>query len=138
MKKNTGHKREQVALQRLIEISLRTGDYTDVDDHLARLSRIPAGQVEPSVPYVRGKYLFFRDRLDDALAVFNSIPAGNDYFLQSRYFIGTIQVRKGDYRHRRPFLRRGDQAAAEDRGPQGGPGSGSPGHRPPAVRPRST
>jgi TolA-binding protein len=97
VKKNTGHRREQVALQRLIEISLRTGDYTDVDDHLARLSRIPAGQVEPSVPYVRGKYLFFRDRLDDALAVFNSIPAGNEYYLQSRYFVGTIQVRKGDY-----------------------------------------
>jgi TolA-binding protein len=97
VKKNTGHKREQVALQRLIEISLRTGDYTDVDDHLARLSRIPAGQVEPSVPYVRGKYLFFRDRLDDALAVFNGLPVGHEYYLQSRYFIGTIQVRKGDF-----------------------------------------
>jgi tetratricopeptide (TPR) repeat protein len=97
VKKNTGHRREQVALQRLIEISLRTGDYTDVDDHLARLSRIPAGQVEPSVPYVRGKYLFFRDRLDDALSVFQSIPPGHEYYLQSRYFVGTIQVRKGDY-----------------------------------------
>ncbi|HEY0708492.1 MAG TPA: tetratricopeptide repeat protein [Polyangia bacterium] len=95
--KNTGSRNEQVALQRLIELALRTGDYTNVEDHLARLSRIPPAQLEPSVPYVRGKYLFFRDRLDDALVSFQSIPLGQPYHLQSRYFIATIQVKKGDY-----------------------------------------
>jgi TolA-binding protein len=95
--KNTGSRKEQVALQRLIEISLRTGDFTNVEDQLGRLSKIPVSQLEPSVPYVRGKYLFFRDRLDEALAAFEVMAPGQPYYLQSRYFIATIQVKKGDF-----------------------------------------
>jgi tetratricopeptide (TPR) repeat protein len=95
--KNTGSRKEQVALQRLVEISLRSGDFTNVEDYLSRLSRIPPNLLEPSVPYVRGKYLFFRDRLDDALASFNGIQPGTSYYLQARYFVATIQVKKGDY-----------------------------------------
>jgi tetratricopeptide (TPR) repeat protein len=52
--------------------------------------------MEPTVPYVRGKYYFFRGRLDDALGVFSSIPQNNPYFFQARYFIATIQVKRGD------------------------------------------
>lgn len=95
--KQDGSGKEQVALQRLAEISLRTGDYTNIDGYFERLGRIPASQLEPSVPYVRGKYLFFRDRLDDAMAAFNTIQPGQAYYLQSRYFIATIQVKKGDF-----------------------------------------
>ncbi|HEY0713088.1 MAG TPA: tetratricopeptide repeat protein [Polyangia bacterium] len=95
--KNNGSRNEQIALQRLVELALRSGDFTNVDDYLARLSRIPPAQLEPSVPYVRGKYLFFRDRLDDALLSFQSIPQGSPYYMQSRYFIATVQVKKGDY-----------------------------------------
>jgi TolA-binding protein len=95
--RNTGSRKEQVALQRLVEISLRSGDFTNVENYLERLSRIPPNLLEPSVPYVRGKYLFFRDRLDDSLASFNSIQPGAPYYLQARYFVATIQVKKGDY-----------------------------------------
>ena len=95
--KNSGSRKEQVALQRLIEIALRTGDFANVEDQLARLARIPASQLEPSVPYVRGKYLFFRDRLDESLAAFEVIAPGQPYFLQARYFVATIQVKKGDF-----------------------------------------
>jgi tetratricopeptide (TPR) repeat protein len=95
--RGSGSRKEQVALQRLVEISLRSGDFTNVETYLERLSRIPASQLEPSVPYVRGKYLFFRDRLDDALASFNSIQPGAPYYLQARYFVATIEVKKGDY-----------------------------------------
>jgi TolA-binding protein len=35
--KNNGSKREQQALQRLVEISLRTGDYEHIDAYLTRL-----------------------------------------------------------------------------------------------------
>jgi tetratricopeptide (TPR) repeat protein len=94
--KNTGSKQEQQALQRLVEISLRTGDYDNVDSYLARLQNLPLAAMEPSVPYVRGKYLFFRGRLDDAMAVFASIPQNNPYFFQARYFLATIQVKRGD------------------------------------------
>ncbi len=95
--KNTGSRREQVALQRLVEIALRSGDFSNVEGQLARLAQIPAAQLEPSVPYVRGKYMFFRNRLDEAQAAFESIPPAQPYHLQSRYFLATIQVKRGDF-----------------------------------------
>jgi len=94
--KNDGSRPEQQALQRLVEISLRTGDYEHIDGYLTRLQNVPAANMEPTVPYVRAKYYFFRNRLDDAMATFSSIPPTNPYFFQARYFIATIQVKRGD------------------------------------------
>jgi TolA-binding protein len=96
-KKGTLGNREQRALQRIVEIALRTGDFTGVDDHLNRLAQVVPGELDPSVPYVRGKYYYFRDRPADALRAFESISPGQPYHLQSRYFIATIQVRRNDY-----------------------------------------
>jgi tetratricopeptide (TPR) repeat protein len=94
--KNTGSKPEQLALQRLVEVALHTGDYENVDSYLTRLQNVPALAMEPTVPYVRGKYYFFRVRLDEAAQVFSSIPATNPYYFQARYFLATIQVKRGD------------------------------------------
>jgi tetratricopeptide (TPR) repeat protein len=94
--KNTGSKQEQQALQRLVEISLRTGDFDNVDSYLSRLQNLPPNLMEPATPYVRGKYYYYRNRLDDAAAVFASIPTTNPYFFQARYFLATIAVKKGD------------------------------------------
>jgi len=94
--KNTGSKSEQQALQRLVEISLRTGDFDNVDSYLTRLQNLPPTLMEPATPYVRGKYYYYRSRLDDAALVFSSIPQTNPYFFQARYFLATIAVKKGD------------------------------------------
>src|SRR6188768_2956402 len=94
--KNTGSKSEQQALQRLVEISLRTGDFDHVDSYLTRLQNLPPNLMEPATPYVRGKYYYYRNRLDDAAGVFGAIPQTNPYFFQSRYFLATIAVKKGD------------------------------------------
>jgi len=94
--KNTGSKPEQMALQRLVEVALHTGDYENVDSYLTRLQNVPLAAMEPTVPYVRAKYYFFRGRLDDSAMVFASIPATNPYYFQSRYFLATIQVKRGD------------------------------------------
>lgn len=87
----------QDALQRLVELSLRTGDNSDVNEYLAALSAIPPNMLQPSVPYVRGKYYYFKNRFDEALASFRSIPTDNKYFLHSQYFVGAILVQKNDY-----------------------------------------
>lgn len=94
--KKNGSKAEVHALQRLIEISLRTGDYEHVDTYLTRLQNVPISDVEPSVPYVRAKYYYFTGKLDEAMNALNTIPSNSPYFLQARYFIGTIQVKRGD------------------------------------------
>jgi tetratricopeptide (TPR) repeat protein len=94
--KKTGSKPEQQALQRLVEIALRTGDYENVDSYLERLQNLPAAQMEPTVPYVRAKYFYFRSRLDDAEQAFAAIPQTNPYYFQARYFLATIKVKRGD------------------------------------------
>ena len=96
VKKNTGSRLEQQALQRLIEITRYTEDFQDVEEYLKRLESIPIDQLEPSVPYVRGKYAYFRGRFDDALVLFANVPATSPYYLQSRYFAATAQILKGN------------------------------------------
>ena len=91
-----GSKTETHALQRLIEISLRTGDYEHVDDYLSRLQSLPLANMEPSVPYVRAKYYYFSGKLDDSMNALNVIAPSNPYYLQARYFQATIQVKRGD------------------------------------------
>jgi tetratricopeptide (TPR) repeat protein len=94
--KNSGTKAETHALERLVEIALRTGEYEHVNDYLARLQNTSQAAMEPSVPYVRGKYYYFSGKLDDAMNAFNAIGPGNPYYLQARYFQATIQVKRGD------------------------------------------
>jgi tetratricopeptide (TPR) repeat protein len=95
-KSGVGSRTEQRALLRLIEVALHTGDFEDVDEILKRLEAFSVNEREPSVPYVRGKYAFFRGRLDDALAAFNSIPTASPHYLQARYFAATVMVKKGE------------------------------------------
>jgi tetratricopeptide (TPR) repeat protein len=87
----------QESLERLIELSLRTGDSTDVPDYLAALSSIPPNMLQPSVPYVRGKYYYFRNQLDEALSGFRGMSPDNKYYMHSQYFVGAILVQKQDY-----------------------------------------
>jgi tetratricopeptide (TPR) repeat protein len=87
----------QEALQRLVELSLRTGDVSEVQGYLNALSAIPQHQLQPSVPYVRGKYFYFRGQLDEGLAAFRSIPSGAKYYLHGQYFVGAALVQRKDY-----------------------------------------
>jgi len=96
VQKNTGSRLEQRALQQLIEVSLHTEDFDHVDEYLKRLENIPLGQLEPSVPYVRGKYAYRSGRYDEALVLFANIPPQSPHYLQARYFSATAQVQKGD------------------------------------------
>jgi TolA-binding protein len=96
-RKNTGSRQEQQALQRLIEIGLHTGDLENVDEYLRRLENVPAANLEPSVPYVRGKYFYSRGKADEALATFAAIPPTSPYYLRSLYFAAVVRVSKADF-----------------------------------------
>ena len=96
VQKNTGSRMEQQALQQLIEIGLRTEDLEHLDEYLKRLENIPIDKLEPTVPYVRGKYAYFRGHYDEALVLFANIPPTSPYYLQSRYFSATAYIQKGD------------------------------------------
>jgi tetratricopeptide (TPR) repeat protein len=85
----------QQALERLLELTLELNDGSDVAAWLKALDNIPEGKLRPSVPYVRGKYAYFQDDFDTALRYFNKIGKNSAYWFQSRYFVGTTHIAKG-------------------------------------------
>lgn len=97
----------QLALQRLLELEMRraavlgraqTADpqrMAQVAELLRKIEAIPAGYRQPSVDYVRGKYLFFRGRVADALKVFSGLGKSHPYHLQAVYFIGVCHIKAG-------------------------------------------
>jgi len=86
----------QAALARLVEIALRTGETAGVDDLIARMGEVAPDPRRPSAPYVRAKYLYFRGRVDEAVAAFDAIPDDHRYGRHARYFAGVCRVKKDD------------------------------------------
>ncbi len=87
------------AVLRLIEISGRVGDYSNVEEHYQRV--VASGRpVRPEVRYVWGKFIFGRDDLDDeerwarARDVFAEIPIDGPYGLAARYHMGAVMVQE--------------------------------------------
>src|SRR6185436_12032598 len=90
-----GQRRYQEALQRLIDLSLHTGDYSPVDGYIAKLEGLAADKQLPSVPYVKGKYFYFRSQFDKALEALKGIGPGHVYYFHSLYFAGSANVALG-------------------------------------------
>jgi tetratricopeptide (TPR) repeat protein len=87
----------QMAVQRLVELALRTGDFSSVEEHLKMLEQLPPGTLLQSVPYVRGKYEFFRGHYEDAQRQLEQIQASSEYYFQAQYIIGTSLVVRKQY-----------------------------------------
>ncbi|HEX8951569.1 MAG TPA: tetratricopeptide repeat protein [Polyangia bacterium] len=87
--------RYQESLQRLIDLALHTSDYSPVDGYIEKLNAMPAGKQLPSVPYVEGKYFFFRQQYDKALATLKQIGPDHIYYFHSLYFVGAANVAMG-------------------------------------------
>ena len=88
-------RRYQEALERLIELSLHTGDYSPVDGYIEKLKTGSAGKQLPSVPYVEGKYFYFRRQFDRAIEALKGIGPGHEYYFQALYFVGAANVAQG-------------------------------------------
>jgi TolA-binding protein len=87
--------RYQEALQRLIDLALHTRDYSPVDGYIAKLEQMPPDKQLPSVPYVKGKYFFFRQQYSRALDTLKAIGPGHVYYFHSLYFVGAAYVAMG-------------------------------------------
>ena len=113
VERGPGELRYQDALQRLIELALKTGDMSEVEGYLTKLSAVPATRQQPNVPYVRAKYAYFRGRLDEAARGFLAIEATSPFYLQARYFAGAARVAQRRLRDALPLF-----AGTLERGPK--------------------
>ena len=89
----------QRALGRLIEIALRTGDVSGIEEIFARLNQIPPSEIEAQTTYIRGKYYFLRAQPDyeQARQAFEAVPTRAPIYPQARYFLGAILTAQGRY-----------------------------------------
>lgn len=85
----------QKALERLLELSLVHED-ADVNDYLARIDRIPEGNRIESVPYMRGKFAYFREDYDQAIRILSVVQKASAYYFQAQYFLGAAYIQKGE------------------------------------------
>ena len=86
----------QQGLERLVELTLKLNDAENVSEWLALLDAVPASARRSSVPYVRGKYFFYNDKLDEAIGQFSQVQKKSRYYFQARYFLGACYVAKKD------------------------------------------
>jgi len=93
---NVSSKFYQPSLQRLVELAILQNDDSDITKWMQALDAINPGLRQASVPYVRGKYAFAKEKLDEALAYFDAVPKGSDFELQALYYTGTTYVAKSD------------------------------------------
>lgn len=85
----------QKSLERLLELSLVNGD-PDIDEYLRRIDVIPEANLLESVPYVRGKYEYFRGEFDAALRALGNVRKGSSLEFQAQYMTGAVYLQKGD------------------------------------------
>ena len=57
---------------------------------------MPAAERRSSVPYVRGKYAFYKGDYAEALKQFGQVAARTPYYFQARYFVGATYVAQKD------------------------------------------
>jgi len=96
--------RYREALEEYLDASSRVNDFSNIEPYLQR-ARGPSGELPPELAYIYGKWLFKRtdvpkaQRLTEAAEAFEKIASAPDsrYRLQALYFLGVIEVDRGNY-----------------------------------------
>ncbi len=84
----------KLTVVRLMQIALRIHKFDKVDKFHRKL--VDEGMSSADGEYLWAKTLFIRDRLDAAAQAFGSLSPGQHFYLQARYFLGVIFVRRGE------------------------------------------
>jgi TolA-binding protein len=96
--------RYREALGEYLDATSRLNDFSNIEPYIQR-ARGPNGELPPELAYIYGKWLFKRtdvplaQRLQEAAEVFGKLAAQPDshYRLQALYFLGVIEVERGNY-----------------------------------------
>ncbi len=92
------------ALAEYLQATSRLNDFSNIEPYIQR-ARGPNGELPPELAYIYGKWLFKRtdvppaQRLSQAAEAFERLAAQPEgrYRLQALYFLGVIEVERGNY-----------------------------------------
>ena len=82
------------ALERLVDVALRTKDYSTLDEIFASMNRVPPSSVGSGLAYARGKGLFAQKDYAGAKTALGQVDGKSEYAHQSRYMLGLIAVKE--------------------------------------------
>lgn len=94
------------ALARLVDVSIRLGDYASLDEVFQKIGQVPPSQVDAVLQYAKGKAYYFRKNYSEAEAAFRDVerfatpaqPNGQGstslYRAQARYFLGLVEMKR--------------------------------------------
>ena len=82
------------ALARLVDVSLRLNDLKGLDEVFQKINQVPPSQVDAALLYAKGKGYYFKADYASALGALQSVPNGNQYTHQARYFQGMVAIKQ--------------------------------------------
>src|SRR5690606_34652512 len=82
------------ALARLVDVSLRINDIKGLDEIFQKINQVPPAQVDAALLYAKGKGYYFKGDYGSALGALQSVPNGNAYTHQARYFQGMVAIKQ--------------------------------------------
>lgn len=85
---------QEKALARLVDVALRTKDYTSLDEIFASMNKVAPASVGSGLAYARGKGLFAKKDFGGAKAALGTVDDKSEYAHQARYMLGLIAVKE--------------------------------------------
>ena len=82
------------ALARLVDVSLRINDIKGLDEVFQKINQVPPAQVDAALLYAKGKGYYFKGDYGSSLGALQSVPNGNQYTHQARYFQGMVAIKQ--------------------------------------------
>ena len=82
------------ALARLVDVSLRINDIKGLDEVFQKINQVPPSQVDAALLYAKGKGYYFKGDYSSSLGALQSVPNGNQYTHQARYFQGMVAIKQ--------------------------------------------
>ena len=82
------------ALARLVDVSLRINDIKGLDEVFQKINQVPPSQVDAALLYAKGKGYYFKGDYSSSLGALQSVPNGNTYTHQARYFQGMVAIKQ--------------------------------------------
>lgn len=82
------------ALTRLVDVALRTRDYSTLDEVFTAMNKVAPSGVTGALAYARGKGLFAKKDFGGAKSAFAQVDPQSEFQHQAKYFLGLIEVRE--------------------------------------------
>ncbi|MBN2694130.1 tetratricopeptide repeat protein [bacterium] len=86
----------QDALQQILEISYKIGDFRDIGFYMKEIEN-SSTEIRPEIYYARGKSAYFEKEYEIAIKSFEQLLKNSKFTLKAQYFIGVCYTALGKY-----------------------------------------